>query len=115
MSFSTTGRWQVEVASCLQRFTVGLILLALVGMLCGLLSGCASTDAARHRARAAVAFNLAHARDHRLPPIARAIAAANWNGWTIQDFLLGGPRPPQEVIDQLSPEVRAELGLDGGE
>lgn len=113
MSYSTSGRLTNRgLENRLQSATLTAIILAVVILLlCG--TGCAKTDLALRRARANVALNRAQAMDSNLAPLTRAIGAVNAKGWAVQAYLLGGDRLTPELIDSMSPEERAELGLEG--
>lgn len=111
MSFSTSGRFQVEAASCLQRIVYALVALAAVGLVCAQLVGCANVGRALEHAEANAAYSTAHASDSSLPSEARAIGQVNRISWQVQVYLLGGPRPDADVLALLPEEFRREIGL----
>ncbi|MCA8923987.1 MAG: hypothetical protein KDD82_19410 [Planctomycetes bacterium] len=111
MSFSTSGRFQVEAAHCLQRLVYALVALAMIGFACAFLSGCASTGRALEHAEANAAYSAAHADDTSLPSQARAIGEVNRISWQVQVYLLGGEKPDPDVIALLPEDFRREIGL----
>lgn len=108
MSYCTSGRWDGEKAKRLQSATVALVVLAVVGMI--LLAGCAPQRAVDHALDNA-ANSRAIASDTSYTEAQRQAGEVNMVSWEVQVFLLTGDHPSPEVIQQLTPEQLAELGI----